>query len=94
MMIGMVELETLLCIAGDCNTDIGETEPEEEENVGRNTVDLMTRNYLAVVGSFFQKSDNHQITYMNGHHKTELDLNNIIDRKTVQWWMCTYGVAT
>ena len=30
MMIGMVELETLLCIAGNCNAHIGETEPEEE----------------------------------------------------------------
>ena len=29
MMIGMVELETLLCIAGDFNAHIGETEPGE-----------------------------------------------------------------
>ena len=35
MMIGMVELETLLCIAGDFNAHIGETEPGEEENVGK-----------------------------------------------------------
>ena len=35
MMIGMVELETLLCIAGNCNAHIGETEPGEEENVGK-----------------------------------------------------------
>ena len=36
MMIGMVELETLLCIAGYFNTHIGETEPGEEENIGNN----------------------------------------------------------
>ena len=35
MMIGMVELETLLCIAGYFNAHIGETEPGEEENVGK-----------------------------------------------------------
>ena len=35
LMIGMVELETLLCIAGDFNAHIGETEPGEEENVGK-----------------------------------------------------------
>ena len=35
MMRGMVELETLLCIAGYCNAHIGETEPGEEENVGK-----------------------------------------------------------
>ena len=28
MMIGMVELETLLCISGDFNDHIGETDPE------------------------------------------------------------------
>ena len=31
MMIGMVQLETLLRIAGDFNAHIGETEPGEEE---------------------------------------------------------------
>ena len=35
MMIGMVELDTLLCIAGYFNAHIGETEPREEGNVGR-----------------------------------------------------------
>ena len=85
MMIGMVELETQLCIAGDCNAQIGETEPGEEENVGkygwgtRNRegqalVELMARNGLAFVGSFFQKRGRHKITYRSGHHKTELDL--------------------
>ena len=35
MMIGMVELETLLCIAGYFNAHIGETEPGEEANIGK-----------------------------------------------------------
>ena len=35
MMIGMVELETLLCITGYVNAHIGETAPGEEENVGK-----------------------------------------------------------
>ena len=31
----MVELDTLLCIAGDFNAHIGETESGEEEHVGK-----------------------------------------------------------
>ena len=66
MMIGMIELEILLCIAGYFNAHIGETEPEEEENVGKYgwgtinregqaLVELMARNGLAFVGSFFHE---------------------------------------
>ena len=94
MMIGMVELETLLCIAGDFNAHIGETEPGEEENVGkyewgtRNLegqalVELMARNGFAFVGSFFQKRESHKISYRSGHHKTELDL--VLVRKEQLW---------
>ena len=75
MMIGMAELETLLCIAGDFNARVGETKPGEEENVDkygwgtRNRddqalVELMARNGLAFVGSFFQKRERHKITYI------------------------------
>ena len=35
MMIGMVELETMLWITGHFNAHIRETEPGEEENVGK-----------------------------------------------------------
>ena len=94
MMIGMVELEKLLCIAGDFNAHIRETEPGEYENVGkygwgtRNRddqalVELMATNGLAFVGSFFQKRDTHNITYIGGHHKTELDL--VLIRKQQLW---------
>ena len=92
----MVELETRLCIAGDANAHIGETEPGEEENIGkygwgtRNRegqalVELMARNGLAFVGSFFQKRESHKITYRSGHHKTELDL--VLIRKQQLWRM-------
>ena len=70
----MIELEILLCIARDVNAHIGETEPGEEENVGkygwgtRNRegqalVEVMARNDLAFVGSFFRKRESHKITY-------------------------------
>ena len=94
MMIGMVELKTLLCIARYFNAHIGETEPGEEENVGkfgwgtRNRegqalVELIARNGLAFVGSFFQKRESHKITYRSGPHKTELDL--VLIRKEQLW---------
>ena len=35
LMIGMVDLETLLCIAGYFNAHSGETEPGEEENIDK-----------------------------------------------------------
>ena len=65
MMIGMVGLETLLCIPGYFNAHIGETEPGEEDNVGwygwgtrnregQSLVELMARNGLAFVGSLEQ----------------------------------------
>ena len=87
-MLGMVELKTLICIAGYFN-NIGETEPGEEETVGtRNReghalVELMVRNGLAFVGSFFQKRESHKITYRSRHHKTELDL--VLIRKQELW---------
>ena len=34
----------------------------------------MSRNGLVVAGTFFQKKENHKITYRSGRHKTELDL--------------------
>ena len=34
-MMGLVELEVMLCIAGDFNANVGVVEPGEEESVGR-----------------------------------------------------------
>ena len=41
---------------------------------GRELVDMLRRNGLADAGTFFQKKENHKITYRSGRHKTELDL--------------------
>ena len=85
-MMGLVELEVMLCIVGDFNAHVGAVEPGEEESVGRYgwgarnregraLVELLVaRNGLAVASSFFQKRESHKITYRSGQHKTELDL--------------------
>ena len=41
---------------------------------GREVVEMLRRNGLAVAGTFFQKKESHKITYRSGRHKTELDL--------------------
>ncbi|KAI0242212.1 Serine/threonine-protein kinase Nek10 [Lamellibrachia satsuma] len=80
-MIGLVELEVMLCIAGDFNAHVGVVEPGEEQSVGRcgwgarnregrALVELVVRNGLAVASSFFQKRESHKITYRSGQHKT------------------------
>ncbi len=45
----------------------------------------MAINGLAFVGSFFQKPESHNITFRNGHHKTELDL--VLFRIQHLWWI-------
>ena len=93
-MIGLVELEVMLCIAGDFNAHVGVVEPGEEESVGRYgwgarnregraLVELVARNGLAVASSFFQKRESHKITCRSGQHKTELNL--VIVRKQQLW---------
>ena len=80
-MIGLVELEVMLCIAGDFNAHVGVVEPGEEESVGRYgrgtknregraLVELVARNGLAVASSFFQKRESHKIKFRSGQHKT------------------------
>ena len=80
-MMGLVELEVMLCIAGDFNAHVGVVEPGEEESFGRYgwrarnregraLVELVERNWLAVASSFFQKRESHKITYRSGQHKT------------------------
>ena len=55
----------------------------DKESRGQALVELMARNGLAFVGSFFQKRESHKITYRSGHHKTELDL--LLVRKEQLW---------
>ena len=82
---GLVELEMMLCIAGDFNAHVGVVEPGEEESVGRYgwgarnrkgqaLVELVAGNGLSVASSFFQKRESHKVTYRSGQHETELDL--------------------
>ena len=75
----------MLCVAGDFNAHIGVVEPGDEESIGifgwgtrnmegRELVEMLRRNGLAVAGTFFQNKESHKITYRSGRHKTELDL--------------------
>ena len=77
--------QTMLCVVGDFNVQIGVFEPGDEGSIGtfgwgtsnreeRELVEMLKRNGLAVAGTFFQKKDSHNITYRSGRHKTELDL--------------------
>ena len=67
-LMGLLELEVMLCMAGDFNAHVGVVEPGEEESVGRygwgernmegrTLVALVARNGLAVASSFFQKRE-------------------------------------
>ena len=66
-MMGFVELEVMMCIAGDCNAHVGVAEPGEEECIGkfgfgtrnREGQDLMARHRMTIAGLLFQKWDSH-----------------------------------
>ena len=81
----MSDGQTMLCVAGDFNAHIGVVEPGDEDSIGifgwgtrnregRELVEMLRRNGLAVAGTFFQKKESHKITYRSGRHRTELDL--------------------
>ena len=84
--MGLVEVGTMLCVAGDFNAHVGVAETGDEESCigrygwgtrnrgGQDLVKMVMRNGMAVAGSFFQKRDSHKVTYRSGNHKTELDL--------------------
>ena len=84
-MMGIVELEVMLCISGNFNAHVGVAKPSEEECVGKfvwemrnregqELVELVARNGMARADSFFQKRESHKIAYRSGQHRTELDL--------------------
>ena len=84
-LAGLSDGQTILCVAGYFNAHISVVEPEDEESTGRfgwgtrnregrELVEMLRRNGLAVAGTFFQKKESHKITYRSGRHKTELDL--------------------
>ena len=75
----------MLRVADDFNLHIGVVEPGDEESIGRfgrgtmngegrELVEMLWRNWLAVAGTFFQKKESHKITYMSDRDKTELEL--------------------
>ena len=81
----MSDGQTMLCVAGDFNAHIGVVEPGDEESIGRfgrgtrnregrELVEMLRRNGLAVAGTFFQKKESHTIAYRSGRHRTELNL--------------------
>ena len=93
-MIGMIELEAMLCIVGDFNAHVGAAEQGEEEcfgkfgwekrnREGRELMELVARNGMAIARSFFQKRESHNITDRSGHYRTELDL--VVVRKRQLW---------
>ena len=84
-MMGLVEVGTMLCVAGYFNAHVGVAETGDEECIGRygwgtrnregqDLVEMVMRNGMVVAGSFIQKRDTHKVTYRSGNHKTELDL--------------------
>ena len=84
-MAGLSDGQTMLCVASDFNAHMGVVEPGHEESIGRfgrgtrnrtgrELVEMLRRNGLAVAGTFFQKKGSHRMAYRSGWHKTELDL--------------------
>ena len=81
----MSDCQTMLCVAGDFNAHIGVVEPGDKESIGRfgwgkwnregrELVEMLRRNGLAVAGTFFLKKESQKIVYRSGRHRTELDL--------------------
>ena len=85
-MAGLSDDQTMMCVAGDFNAHIGVVEPGDEESIGRfgrgttrnmegrELVEMLRRNGLAVAGTFCQNKESHTITYRSGRHNTGLDL--------------------
>ena len=80
-LAGLSDGQTMLCFAGDFNAHIGGDEESigrfgwgTRNGEGRELVEMLRRNGLAVAGTFFQKKESHKITYRSGRHKPELDL--------------------
>ena len=71
--MGLVEAHVTMCIAGDFNGHVGTAETGEESvgvfgwgtrnREGRELVELVMRNRLAMAGTFFKKQENHKISY-------------------------------
>ena len=84
-MAGLSDGQMMVCVASDFNAHIGVVEAGHEESTGRfgrgtrnrkgrELMEMLRRNGLAVAGTFFQKKESHKITYRSGRHKTGLGL--------------------
>ena len=71
-LAGLSDGQTMLCVVGDFNAHIGVVEPGDKESIGRfgwgtgnregrELVEILRRNGLAVVGMFFQNKESHKI---------------------------------
>ena len=83
-IIGHVEPETVLVVAGDMNAHVGKRQ-NSEETVGKygwgtrnreaqDLMEMLIRNQLVVVNSLLQKRESHKITYRSGNNRTDIDL--------------------
>ena len=92
-MLGIAELEVMLCIVRFFNVHVGVAGPVKRNVVvnlvgergieGQELVEPVARNGMAIAGSFFQKRESHEITYRSGQQRTELDL--VVVRKRQLW---------
>ena len=93
-----LEPETVLVVTGDMNTHVGKRENSEEtvgkygwgsrNREGQDLVEMLARNQLVVVNSFFQKRESHKITYISGNNRTEIDLLIVNETRleTARFW--------
>ena len=74
----------MFVLAGDMNAHVGKRQNSEEtignyrwssrNREGQDLMELLARNQLVVVNSFFQKMESHKITYRSGNNRTEIYL--------------------
>ena len=79
-VFGHVEPETVLVVAGDMNAHVGKRQNCEEtvgkygwdtrNREGQDLVEMLVKNQLVVVNSFFQKRESHKITHRSGNNRT------------------------
>ena len=92
-MIGLVEAHVMTWIEY-INGHLGIAVMGEEDSVGgfgfgtrnregRELIELVMKNWLAVKGTFFKKRENHKISYRSGQHEIEIGLLEV--RREQMW---------
>ena len=74
----------MLVVAGDMNAHMGKIQNSKgtvgkygwgsRNREGQDLVEMLARDQLVVVNSFFQKRESHKITYRSGNNRTYIDL--------------------